>query len=231
MSSIFVPPATPTLTFNPTTSISSASTSSFTILDANASVNDGGNKLGAIRVSLGKGIGSLGVVDGGILKAQGTVGTNISYQYDSTRQVLSLTDNTADQTASGADFTQALKLVAYNAGSTTIGATQDISVNLGRPIFSSANGHYYEFITYGTSAATKTKTWTAANVDASDKNFLGLTGYLATVTSASENKFMNDRIKETGWIGGSSSGTGDPIFTLDSNTRLPLLTLTSHVWK
>ena len=69
-SSIFVPPATltPTLTFTPTISISSASTSSFTILDANASVNDGGNKLGAIRVSLGTGTGSLGVVDGGVLK-------------------------------------------------------------------------------------------------------------------------------------------------------------------
>ena len=203
MSSIFVPP---TLTFNPTTSITSASTSSFTILDANASVTDNGNKLGAIRVSLGTGTGSLGVSDGVTLNAQGTLGA-INYQYDSARQVLSLTDNTLGQTASSADFTQALKLVAYNAGSTTIGASQDISVNLGRPIFSSANGHYYEFITYGTSAATKIKTWTAAKDDAINKNFLGLTGYLATVTSASENKFMNDRIKETGWIGGSSLGT------------------------
>ena len=204
MSSIFVPP---TLTFTPTTSITSASTSSFTILDANASVTDGGNKLGSIRVSLGTGTGSLGVVVGGVLKTGGTVGPNISYQYDSTRQVLSLTDNTADQTASGADFTQALKLVAYNAGSTTIGASQDISVNLGRPIFSSANGHYYEFIAYDDSTVTATKTWTIASGAASNKNFLGLTGYLATVTSASENKFMNDRIKETGWIGGSSFGT------------------------
>ena len=201
-----VPPATPTLTFNPKTSITSASTSSFTILDENASVDGGGN-LGTIRVSLGTGTGSLGIAVGGFLKDQGTVGTNISYQYDSIRQVLSLTDKTAGQTASSADFTQALKLVAYNAGSTTIGASQDISVNLGRPIFSSANGHYYEFVRYGTSAATETKTWTVSNGAASGKDFLGLTGYLATVTSATENKFMNDRIKETGWIGGSSLGT------------------------
>ena len=206
LSSTFVPPATPTLTFTPKTSITSASASSFTILDANASVDDGGNSLGAIRVSLGTGTGSLGVADNGFLKTLGTVGT-ISYQYDSTRQVLSLTDNTAGQTASSADFTQVLKLVAYNAGSTTIGASQDISVNLGRPIFSSANGHYYEFITYDASAALATKTWTVANGAASRKNFLGLTGYLATVTSASENKFMNDRIKEQGWIGGGSAGT------------------------
>ena len=216
-SSILVPPATltPTLTFTPTTSISSASASSFTILDANASVNDGGNRLGAIRVSLGTGTGSLGVVDsGGVLNVQGTLGA-IAYQYDPTRQVLSLTDNTSGQTASSVDFTQALKRVGYSAGSTTIGASQDVSVNLGRPVFSSANGHYYEFVRYDASAAPATKTWTVANGAASDKNFLGLTGYLTTVTSASENKFMNDRIKETGWIGGSSSGT----------------TGTSRVWK
>ena len=204
-SSIFVPPATlkPTLTFTPRTSIISPSTSSFTILDANACVNDGGNRLGAIRVSLGTGTGSLGVSDGVSLKTEGTVGPNISYKYDSDRKVLSLTD-TAGQTASSADFTQALRQVGYSAGSTTIGATQEISVNLGRPIFSSANGHYYEFVRYDASA---TKTWTVANGAASGKNFLGLTGYLATVTSASENQFMNDRIKETGWIGGSSLGT------------------------
>jgi len=203
MSSIFVPP---TLTFNPTTSITSASTSSFTILDANASVTDGSDRLGAIRVSLGTGTGSLGIAVNSALSVQGTLGA-INYKYDSTRQVLSLTDNTLGQTASSADFTQALKLVGYNAGSITSGATQEISVNLGRPIFSSANGHYYEFIAYDDSTATATKTWTIANGAASGKNFLGLTGYLATVTSASENQFMNDRIKETGWIGGSSSGT------------------------
>ena len=163
-SSIFVPPATltPTLTFTPKTSIDSPSASSFTILDANASVNDGGNNLGAIRVSLGTGTGSLGVVIDGVLNVQGTLGA-IAYQYDSTRQVLSLTDNTSGQTASSVDFTQALKLVAYSAGSITSGATQEISVNLGRPIFSSANGHYYEFITYDASAALATKTWTIAN--------------------------------------------------------------------
>ena len=204
-----LPPATPILTFTPKTSITSASTSSFTILDANASVDDGGNKLGAIRVSLGAGTGSLGVVDGTVLKSTGTVGTNISYQYDSTTKVLSLTDNTAGQTATGADFTAALKVVGYSAGSTAIGANQDISVNLGRPIYFSTNGHYYEFVKYDAGAATTTKTWTVAKDAATSKNFLGLTGYLATSTSANENQFMNDRIKEIGWIGAASTGTGN----------------------
>ena len=203
-----LPPATPTLTFAPKTSITSASTSSFTILDANASVTDGGNKLGAIRVSLGVGTGSLGVVDGIVLKTTGDIGTKLSYSYDSTTKVLSITDKTTDQSALGTDFTQALKLVGYSAGSTTIGASQSISVNLGRPIYSSDNGHYYEFISYGT-AAQNTRSWTSANADANSKTFLNLKGYLATVTSVEENKFMNDRIKEEGWIGGESTGVGN----------------------
>ena len=201
-----LPPATPTLTFTPRTSITSASASSFTILDANASVNDGGNKLGAIRVSLGAGSGSLGVVNGAALQVTGTVGT-ISYQYDANTKVLSLIDNTSAQTATDAEFTQVLKLVGYSAGSTAIGASQAISVNLGRPIYSSDNGHYYEFISYGNAAAS-TKTWTVANAAASGKSFLGLAGYLATVTSDTENAFMNNRIKEEGWIGGASTGVG-----------------------
>ena len=208
-SSIFVPPAaTPTLTFTPKTSITSASASSFTILDANASVTDGDNKLGAIRVSLGAGTGSLGVVDGNVLKTTGDIGTKLSYSYDSTTKVLSITDKTTDQSALGADFTDALKRVGYNAGSTSIGASQAISVNLGRPIYSSDNGHYYEFISYGTTTQ-NSRSWTSAKTDASSKTFLNLNGYLATVTSAEENKFMNDRIKEEGWIGGESTGVGN----------------------
>ena len=207
-SSIFVPPATPTLTFTPKTSITSASASSFTILDANASVTDGDNKLGAIRVSLGAGTGSLGVVDGTVLKTTGDIGTKLSYSYDSTTKVLSITDKTTDQSALGADFTDALKRVGYNAGSTSIGASQAISVNLGRPIYSSDNGHYYEFISYGTTTQ-NSRSWTSAKTDASSKTFLNLNGYLATVTSAEENKFMNDRIKEEGWIGGESTGVGN----------------------
>lgn len=206
-SSIFVPPATPTLTFTPKTSITSASASSFTILDANASVTDGGNKLGAIRVSLGAGTGTLGVVEGTALQSAGNIGTKLTYIYDSATKVLSITDKTADQSAVGADFTEALKAVGYSAGSTAIGASQAVSVNLGRPIYSSENGHYYEFVKYDTAAALATKAWTVANTAASAKGFLGLEGYLATSTSASENKFMNDRIKELGWIGASSAGT------------------------
>ena len=197
-----LPPATPTLTFTPTTSVSS---STFTILDSAATVTaDATTPVEAIRVSLsGTGTGVLGVVVNGALDSDNVKSTigKIDFAYDATTKVLSLIDNTGN-TAVGSDFQTVLRLVAYGGGA--IGNTQSISVNLGRAIYSSENGHYYEFIKYD---AASTKTWTASNTAASGKNFLGLTGYLATVTSAAENKFMNDRIKEIGWIGGSSAGT------------------------
>ncbi len=204
-SSLFVPPATPTLTFTPQTSVSS---STFTILDSVATVtSDAITPVEAIRVSLsGTGTGVLGVVVNGVLDSDNVKSTigKIDFAYDAATKVLSLIDNTGN-TAVGSDFQTVLRSVAYSGG--TIGDTQGISVNLGRAIYSSDNGHYYEFVKYDAGVAAATKTWTVANGAASGKNFLGLTGYLATVTSANENKFMNDRINEPGWIGGGSAGT------------------------
>ena len=199
------PPARPTLTFTPTTSVSA---STFTILDSAATVTaDATTPVEAIRVSLsGTGTGVLGVVVNGVFDSdniKSTIG-KIDFAYDGTTKVLSLTDNTGN-TAVGSDFQTVLRSVAYSGGA--IGSTQGISINLGRAIYSSDNGHYYEFIKYDAAAAANTKEWIFANTAANDKNFLGLAGYLATVTSDAENKFMNDRINEPGWIGGSSFGT------------------------
>ena len=200
-----LPPARPTLTFTPTTSVSA---STFTILDSAATVTaDATTPVEAIRVSLsGTGTGVLGVVVNGVFDSdniKSTIG-KIDFAYDGTTKVLSLTDNTGN-TAVGSDFQAVLQLVAYGGGA--IGSTQGISINLGRAIYSSDNGHYYEFVKYDTAAAANTKEWIFANTAANGKNFLGLKGYLATVTTENENKFMNDRINERGWIGGSSAGT------------------------
>ena len=201
-SSIFVPPATPTLTFTPKTSVSS---STFTVLDSAATITaDATTPVEAIRVALsGTGTGVLGVVVNGSLDSdniKSTIG-KIDFAYDATTKVLSLIDNTGN-TAVGSDFQAVLRSVAYGGGAN--GDIQGVSINLGRPIYSSDNGHYYEFVQYDNAAS---KTWTNALNDADKKTFLGLKGYLATVTSGNENKFMNDRIKESGWIGGSSLGT------------------------
>lgn len=198
---------TPTLVFNPATLITSDKP--FVILDSAASVVDGGNQLGAIRLALGDGLGLLGVVVGGSLTAQGTIGS-VAYLYEPTKRLLSLTS----ATATGADFTQVLRLVGYSQGGSGLGSAQTICVNLGLPIYSIATGHYYEISTDVTG-------WNTAKTTAAAKTFLGLTGYLATITSAAEGFFLFDRLRSEGWVSGSSAGTsGNSVWSWNAGPEL-----------
>ena len=184
----------PALTFNPILSIS-VTGPTFAILDSVAVINDGGNILGAIRITLGPGEGSLGVVVGGVLTTTGTIGT-IAYLYESQKRLLSL----ISATATGADFTQVLRLVAFGRGFVSSGISQNITVNLGNPIYFAGTGHYFEFVSASTS-------WDNAKNAASAKTLFGLTGYLATVTTAAEATFLSEKFSAGGLIGGSSIGT------------------------
>lgn len=66
-----------------------------------------------------------------------------------------------------------------------------------RVYYSSDNDHWYEYV--GATAIT----WTNAYNAALDKQFLGMTGYLATITSAAENNFVKTVTSGAiGWIGG-----------------------------
>jgi hypothetical protein len=69
------------------------------------------------------------------------------------------------------------------------------------PIQYAANGHWYEFI------ATPVN-WTQAFAAANASTFLGLQGYLATITTAGENTFVASNVASGGlaWLGGSDAG-------------------------
>ena len=58
----------------------------------------------------------------------------------------------------------------------------DDTVTLNTEIFDPADGHYYKLVT-----TTQSVTWPQAEADAAALTFNGLTGYLATVTTAAEN--------------------------------------------
>lgn len=63
--------------------------------------------------------------------------------------------------------------------------------------FNPTNGHYYEFVS-------GSQTWEAARAAAKSRTFNGLTGYLATITSAEENAFVNSKTGgSAAWIGGA----------------------------
>lgn len=62
---------------------------------------------------------------------------------------------------------------------------------------SGGNDHWYEYIATGT-------TWEIAYTNALASSYLGLGGYLATVTSAAENTFITDFVTaDTAWLGGT----------------------------
>ncbi len=64
----------------------------------------------------------------------------------------------------------------------------------------SGNGHYFEYV------AAKGISWTEARAAAEKRFYNGLQGYLATMSSAEENEFVQVKLKGTGWIGASDFG-------------------------
>jgi hypothetical protein len=73
------------------------------------------------------------------------------------------------------------------------------------PQYNSANDHYYQFVAAGLS-------WDAAKASASNLSYRGLGGYLATVTSASEQAFAGSVVGSPTsggyyWIGGSDAAS------------------------
>lgn len=58
---------------------------------------------------------------------------------------------------------------------------------------SGGNGHWYEYVSAG-------NTWAGARSAALSSTYLGMTGYLATITSLGENTFIRS-LSSDGWIG------------------------------
>ncbi len=66
------------------------------------------------------------------------------------------------------------------------------------------NDHYYEFV----DDMFNLKTWAGAFNEAALRSYNGMNGYLATITSQSEQDFLNDvfsNVSSDGWIGGSDA--------------------------
>lgn len=78
-------------------------------------------------------------------------------------------------------------------------------------VFNAANGHWYANVT------TSSNTWDQAKIDAAAKTLPNSTGrgYLATITSAAENTFINDNFSNTPFIGASDAETEGDWFWMD----------------
>ncbi len=112
---------------------------------------------------------------------------NVTGSYNSTTGVLSFTG-----TASPAAWQNLLRTVTFASISNIIG-NRSVSFSVGN-LIAGSNGHFYENIT-------ATANWGNAKTGAAGRTYLGLQGYLATITSQVENDFIQQKLSANAWIG------------------------------
>lgn len=133
----------------------------------------------------------------GIAGQTGTSGSisGITWNYNTTSGVMTLTG-----TANVSTYESLLRQVTYQNTSATPGINpRSVQFALGTTLANPANGHFYEFV------PSSGISWTAAESAASSRSLFGLQGYLATITSATENVFVIDKLQGNGWIGASDA--------------------------
>lgn len=173
--------------------------------------SDGGTLPGA-RVFIAKNFtfgdilgiqGSTGTTNGDV--TSGTVavtGSTLNWSYNSVTGVLSLDNPSGSPQASNEVFQEALRKVTFSTTSTNASPTgaRDIQITLGDLLINPENRHFYRFV------SSEGIRWTDANTAAgSDANrYFGLQGYLATITSQTEQNFIQQRLQGNGWIGASN---------------------------
>ncbi len=121
----------------------------------------------------------------------------IAWKYDQANGVLTFSGEDTVE-----NYQAALRKVTYTY--TNTGApkpkARTIEISIGNSLFNSDNGHFYEFV------KAEDITWTKAKEDAAAKTYAGRQGYLVTVTSADENKFIANKLQGQGWMGATDAG-------------------------
>lgn len=127
---------------------------------------------------------------GDVLSYTGSLPSGVTAgTYNSSTGVLSFTGTTTS-----ANWQTLLRTVKFNSSSTTIG-NRTITFSAGNQV-SYTNGHFYEYVS-------TTASWTTAKSNAAAKTYMGLNGYLATITSSAENDFVRQKLSADAWIGAS----------------------------
>ena len=107
---------------------------------------------------------------------------------------------------------------SYEEVSIKISMREDaIQVNLN---YYSATDHFYEFVSAGGI------TWEDAKTAAEQRSYMGMQGYLATITSEGEDEFAKSLISGYGWLG----GTCDYQYILDSNGNRIYNSMNESLW-
>ncbi|MBS1633030.1 MAG: T9SS type A sorting domain-containing protein, partial [Bacteroidetes bacterium] len=113
--------------------------------------------------------------------------------FNSSTGVLSLSG-----TATAAEWQGVFRRIEFYSTS-NIKINRTITFSLGNQLAGS-NGHFYEYVSTAGS-------WTTTKTNAAAKTYLGLHGYLATITSQEENDFIKQKLGADAWIGASDEYT------------------------
>ena len=98
------------------------------------------------------------------------------------------------------DINNALATLSFKGDGVVGSPTITVAVTPAGTNYFSGNGHYYKLVT-------GTINWEDAKTAAEASTYLGLTGYLVTITSEAENNFIKNKIGTNTWIAGSDDAT------------------------
>ncbi|MBS1615831.1 MAG: T9SS type A sorting domain-containing protein [Bacteroidetes bacterium] len=192
-----------TYNYNATTYHTNASA---VVVDGSLNISSTANITDA-RVTISSGFNS-----GDVLGYNSGLLSGMSASYSSSTGVLSFTG-----TVTPAQLQALLRSVTFNTTAAP-NVNREITFSIGN-LVANTNGHFYKFVSAsGTS-------WTSAVSGAAAQSYLGYTGYLATITSSSENAFIVQTLGNDGWIGASddyaqiNSATGTTTFSNQSNAE------------
>ena len=102
-------------------------------------------------------------------------------------------------TTTAAAWQTFLRTVTYRNTNTSQFGDRTITFSAGT-LSANSNGHFYELVSSNSS-------WTAHKANAAARSYLGLAGYLATITSAAENAFVRQVLNADAWMGCSDDFT------------------------
>ncbi len=139
------------------------------------------------------------IVSGDILSVS-NLPDGLSASWDNSTKILSISG-----TGSASDYQTALRIVKFETSSAAED-TRTIDFILGDGVGLSINGeqHFYEVI-YESGKIT----WTDARAAALANRFGLAQGYLATITSETENDYLYDKLSEDTWIGATDAEVED----------------------
>ena len=100
-----------------------------------------------------------------------------------------------------AEINAALATLSFKGDGSTGSPTVTLSITPAGNNYNSANGHYYKIVNDDEIS------FADAITAAEGSTYNGLSGYLVSITSEAENNFLNAKVNQNAWIGGSDKAS------------------------